>query len=376
MKKILAAAMAMVMALSLFTACSKNEDTVKIGILAPLTGNVSVYGIASKNGTVMGIDEINAKGGILGKQITTAIQDEKGDVAEAVTAYDKLVSDKIVALIGDVTSNPSVAVAERAAKDGMPMLTPTGTTADITKKGPNVFRTCFMDPFQGQVMATFAADNLKVKTAAIIVNNSDDYSKGLAKSFKETCEAKGIQVVIEEAYGATDKMFETQLTKINALNPDVLYVPDYYNTIALIATQARQIGFTGPMLGGDGWDGVLGVLTEDNKSVVDNCYFSNHYSPENTDERLANFRKSYQEKYGEEPNAFAALGYDSAYIMAMAIEKAGSTDKAAIVEALKGLEYDGITGHITFDDNGDPIKEAFITKLENGGATLAAKVSL
>lgn len=339
-----------------------NAATVKLGMIGPLTGDASIYGIAVKNGIELALEEINEKSTDFKFELEAL--DDKNDISEAVNAYNNLSSKDIYALLGAVTSKPSVAVAEIAAEEGMPMITPTGTTPAITTYGDNIFRVCFTDPLQGKTMATFAADNLKVKTAAIIYDTSNDYSQGLATSFEERATERGITIVAKEGYGADDKDFRTQLTKIQATNPDVLFVPDYYQKDALIAAQAKEIGLTVPMLGGDGWDGVLGVLDESNQKVVDNCYFSNHYSPVDTDETVTNFVVKYLEKYGEAPNSFAALGYDATYIMTNAIKESGTTHKDATIGMLQQTEYDGVTGHIVFDENGDPIKTVSIIKLD------------
>ena len=392
MKKVLAICMAGVMSFALLTACGSSstgttttaapttaaeaEGPIKIGVLAPLTGEVSVYGIAAKNGIVMATDEINANGGVLDRQIELVILDEKGDISEAVNAYNSLMNQGIVALLGDVTSKPCMAVAELAAEDNLPMITPTGTAAAITTYGPNIFRTCFIDPFQGTIMATYAADVLGAKTAAIVYNTSDDYSSGLAEAFVETAGEKEITIVAKEGYGADDKDFRTQLTKIQDLDPDVLFVPDYYGTDALIATQAREIGYDKPLLGGDGWDGILTVLDEANVSVVNNCFFASHYSPDDETPLVADFITGYEELYGETPNSFAALGYDTAYIMAEAIKNAESTDSAAIVAALQAAEMSCVTGDIKFAETGDPIKSVAIIKLTDGVASLDTKISV
>lgn len=353
---------------------TKSTDSIKFGLIGPLTGDASIYGIAVKNGIDLAIEEINAAGGVLDKKVEVEALDDKNDISEAVSAYNNLVSKQMVALLGTVTSKPSIAVAEIASEDRMPMLSPTGTAQAITTYGDNVFRVCFTDPFQGKTMAVFAAENLKVKNVAVIYDNSNDYSEGLAKSFIETVEAKGLTVVANESYGEADKDFRTQLTKIQAAQPEVLFMPDYYQKIALIATQAREIGFDKPLLGGDGWDGVLEVLDNSNKKVIDNSYFSNHYSVKDTEKVVADFVTNFKAKYNETPNAFAALAYDSAYIMTNAIKSAGSTDKEAIIKALKEMTFDGVTGHITFDENGDPIKSVSIIKLENGETSLDSKI--
>lgn len=395
MKKVLAVALAALVGASALAGCSSNNtsgntdenagannpaaesgDSIRVGIIGPLTGEVSVYGISATNGAKLALDEINANGGVLGKQIDYGtVLDEKGDVSEATNAYNRLVNEGIVALIGDITSKPTMAVAELAAEDNLPMITPSGTALEITTIGPNVFRTCFTDPFQGKIMATFAADNLKAKNVAIIYNSSDDYSTGLTKAFKEQAAEKGITIVAEEAYGAADKDFKAQLTKITETKPDAIFVPDYYTVVGLIATQAREVGFDGPMLGADGWDGVLGVMDAGNISVLDNCYFSNHYSPKDTDEKVANFVSSYQEKYGEMPTSFSALGYDTAYMLVQAMEEAGSTDSQAVIDALKNIEFNGITGSIHFDENNNPIKVVTVLKIVDGDTVVEDKVS-
>lgn len=378
-KKILTLSLAAVMAAGVFAGCSNaNADTIKIGGLAPLTGNVSVYGITSSNGTKLAFDEINKNGGILGKTVDFDLQDEKGEPNEAINAYNKLASSGIVALIGDVTSKPSLAVGDiiAAESDPTPMLTPTGTADAITKAGDSIFRVCFTDPTQGQIIAKFAVDNLKIKTVAILSNVSDEYSNGLAEAFTSVVKEAGVEIIANEGYGADDKDFKTQLTKIQGLNPDALFIPDYYNVVALVAQQAREVGYEGTLLGGDGWDGILGTLPEDKKTVVDNCYYASHFSTSDTTPVVANFVKSYQEKYNELPTSFSALGYDAAYIMKAAIEKAGSTDKAKIVEALKGVSVECVTGNITFDENGDPIKDVAIIKLSNGEASLETKITM
>ena len=348
-------------------------ETIKIGCLAPLTGEVSVYGIATSNGVQMAVDEINAAGGIGGKQIELITLDEKGDPTEAVNAYNNLLDQEVVAIIGDVTSKPCIAVAELAAVDNMPMLTATGTAAEITTIGPNIFRTCFMDPFQGQIMANFAADNLGASKVAVMYDTGSDYSQGLADSFQAQAEAKGMTVTAFEGYATADTDFTAILNKIIATEPDAIFVPDYYGDVSLVLNQARTAGYTGAMLGGDGWDGVLGVLPEDRMEVANNGYFSNHYSA--ADEAAAEFLAKYKELYDMDGNSFAALGYDSAYIMADAIERAGSTDAQAIIDALAATDIQCVTGHITFDENGDPIKDVAVTQFVDGEAVLAAKVT-
>lgn len=357
------------------TACAGGGgggNTIKIGGLAPLTGGVAVYGVAAANGAKLYIKELNAKGGVLGKQIDFIIEDEKGDPIEAVNAYNKLVNnDKVVAIIGDVTSKPAIAVAQKSVADNIPMISPTATAEDVTKGAPNMFRACFLDPFQGTTMAKYATERLGAKKAAVIYNTSDDYSTGLAESFKATAEAAGLQIVAYEGYGKDDVDFKAQLTNIAAQSPEVLFVPDYYNTVVLIAAQAKEIGANFTLLGADGWDGVLGVA--DDATALNGAYFSNHYSTEDTDPLVQGFLKNYKAEYGEDPNAFAALGYDAARILFDAIEKAGTTDKEKVIAALNATSIDGVTGHITFDENRNPIKSSAIIQIQDGKYTLADK---
>ncbi|HHV43005.1 MAG TPA: ABC transporter substrate-binding protein [Clostridiaceae bacterium] len=351
-------------------------DTIKIGGLAPLTGDVSIYGIAADNGAQLAMKEVNEKGGVLGKKIEYIVYDEKGDSVEATNAYNRLVNeDKIVALVGDVTSGPSITVAQRAALDNMPMITPTGTSADITEQGPNVFRACFIDDTQGELMATFIAKEMKLTKAALIYNISDNYSQGLADAFLGRCETEGVEIVANENYSSGDTDFKTQLTRILAAEPEVLYVPNYYNDNIMIVRQAKQVGLDVPFLGGDGWDGVLSenVIGED-KNDADGAYFTNHYAPDDPNEKLQNFLTAYRDAYGMEAISFAALGYDGAMMMAQAIEEAGSTDADAIINALKNIEYEGVTGNITFDENNNPIKPVTIILIKDGNYTLFSKM--
>ena len=350
-------------------------ETIKIGALGPLTGSVAIYGISATNGLKLAVDEINANGGILGKQIELNLLDEKGDSTEAVNAYNKLVDWGMVALIGDITSKPSVAVAEVAAQDGIPMITPTGTQLNITEAGSNIFRVCFTDPYQGEVLAKYTKDKLGAKTVAIISNNSSDYSDGVANAFAKEAEAQGIQVVAREGYSDGDKDFKAQLTKIAQQNPDVLFVPDYYEQDGLIAIQAREVGIKSVIVGPDGWDGVVKTVDPSSYAAIEDVFFANHYSTKDSSEKVQNFIKNYKEKYNDEPSAFSALSYDAAYILKAAIEKAGSTDKEAVAKAIKEIEFDGITGHLTFDEKNNPIKGITIIKIVNGDYTFDSVIS-
>jgi branched-chain amino acid transport system substrate-binding protein len=371
-KRFLAAALAAVMLAASATGCAQNSgaatgSTIKIGGLAPLTGSVSVYGIAANNGIKLAVDAANKAGGVLGKKIEYIAYDEKGDATEAVNAYNKLVqSDKVVALVGDVTSKPTIAVAQKAVKDGLPMITATGTSADITKAGSNIFRACFIDPFQGQLMADYAAKKLNAKTAAIIYDNGDDYSTGVADAFEAEAKAAGLTITDKAGYQTGSVDFKSQLTKIKAGNPDVIMVPVYYSDVALIAVQAKEVGITSALLGADGWDGTLEKIDKSNLDAVKNSFFCSQYSAESTDPKLQQFLKDYKAAYNIDANMFAVLGYDAMGMMISAISKAGSTDSDKITAAMKALNYAGLTGNTTFDENRNPVREAVITTIADG----------
>ena len=380
MKKILTSLLGASM---LFVACgepktekaSGEAETIKIGALGPLTGPLAIYGVSATNGLKLAIDEINANGGILGKQVELNLLDEKGDSTEAVNAYNKLVDWGMVALVGDITSKPSVAVAEVAAQDGIPMITPTGTQLNITEAGSNIFRVCFTDPYQGEVLAKFAKESLKAKTAAVVVNNSSDYSDGVANAFIAEAEKQGIEVVAKEGYSDGDKDFKAQLTKIAQKNPDILFVPDYYEQDGLIAIQAKEVGLNSTILGPDGWDGVAKTVDKSSYSAIENVYFANHYSVKDSNEKIQNFITNYKAKYNDEPSAFSALSYDAAYILKAAIEKNGSVDKESLAKAIKEIEFAGITGNLKYDEKNNPVKGVTMIKIVNGDYTFDSVVS-
>lgn len=366
-------------AMMLIGGCGKSgevakPETIKIGGMAPLTGALAIYGVTTTNGAELAVKEINENGGVLGKKIEYVMLDTKGDSTEAVMAYNKLVDEKVAGIIGAVTSKPTLAVAEVAVQDNMPLITPTGTQVDITEVGPNIFRVCFTNPYQGKVLAITSKERLGADTVAVILNNSSDYSDGIAKAFIEESEKLGMKVMGVEGYSDGDKDFRPQLTKLAAMNPDVILIPEYYEQAALIATQAREVGVKSIFVGSDGWDGIAKTLDQSAYAAIENSYFTNHFSMEDQSEKIQDFLKDYREAYKEDPSAFSALGYDAVYMMKSAIEKAGSTDKQKVVDALKGIEYDGVTGYLTFDDHNNPIKAVTVLKIENGKYVFDSKV--
>ncbi|MDY2770408.1 MAG: ABC transporter substrate-binding protein [Eubacteriales bacterium] len=360
------------LALMLAFGAAASAESVKVGLIAPLTGEVAVYGNAVKEAVQLYIDDFNAADHPF--DINLIIYDDKGDPTEAMNAYNKLVyQDDIAVLLGPVTSSPTFGVAEASVDDGIPALTPTATHPDVTTYGNNFFRACFEDPFQGGSMAKFASSELKATTAAIIYNNADTYSIGLRDAFMKTAEEVGLTVTTTEAYGASDIDFRAQLTNIIKTNPDVLFIPYYYNVTYMICSQARELGYTGTFLGVDGTDGVLAIEGAD-VSVFDGMYFANHYSADSDSPVTQAFIKEYTDKYGATPNALAALGYDGAMIVCDALERVnndgvkidGESSYEAIIEALRATEVDGVTGHITFDENNNPIKTLSIIQIKDG----------
>lgn len=346
---------------------TETGDEIIIGGLAPLTGDVSQYGVAVNNGVLLAVEDINAAGGVLGKQIKYIVEDEQGDPTQAINAYTKLYqSDNIIALVGDVTTKPTIAVAQKVAQDGLPMISASATGEDVTLAGENIFRACFIDPYQGELMAHYAFEKLGSKTAAILYDSGDDYSTGVAESFEQTAKELGMEVQNNEGYPPGTVDFNAQLTKIGESNPDVIMVPAYYEDVSKILVQARKLGIKSKFVGPDGWDGVLQKVEESSMDVLEDTYYCSQYSRQSEDENLQNFIKRYNEVYGIEENMFAVLGYDSMRMMAKAIENAGSTDSDAIIEAMKTLDYSGLTGTTKFDENRNPVREAYITTFENG----------
>lgn len=354
---------------------AQESSVILLGGIGPTTGAAAMYGNSAFNGANLAVDEINAKGGVLGKQIKLEIMDDKNEAVDAVSAFNKLSEEGMVGLIGAVTSKPSDAVAQAAVEGGLPVITPTGTAQSITTYGENIFRAPFIDPYQGVVMAQYAKDELKVTKVAVIKNTSSDYSDGLATAFVEKAKELGLEVVAEEAYGESDVDFKSQLTKIAQAAPEALFIPDYYQKIALIAPQARQAGLTAKLIGGDGWDGIIQSINPDDLGSVEGAYFANTFALDDPDEKVQAFINGYSAKYKENPQSFSALGYDAVYLMANAIEKAGELDSAKIVEAIKTTDYTGVTGQFKFDENRNPIKSVFMTTIKDGKYKLEKKFS-
>lgn len=380
-KKLLTGILASTMAMSLLAGCgaSKNsadDNILKIGAIGPLSGAASTYGLSVKDGATLLETEINEAGGINGKQIKFVFEDDQADPNSAMQAFNKLVDDEnVCAILGGVTSGATLAIAPNATSKGIPMITPTGTEPTITNIGGEyMFRGCFVDSFQGEVLAKYASQDLGKKTAAVLYNSSSDYSKGIADSFKTKFEAAGGQVSQFLTYSSDKETdFKAQLTKIKGDAPDILVLPDYYNIVGLIAKQARGMGIESQFLGGDGWESE--DLSKIGGDAVNGALYINHYYSADKDELVKNFVDSYKKTYNKEPDAFAALSYDTAKILVKAIEKANSTDGAAIRDALAGMEITSVTGDIKFGSDRSAIKSAAIIKIDGENKVLAAKVN-
>lgn len=360
----------------------KKADTIKVGANLEMTGGSASYGISSKNAIELAFKEINEKGGINGKQLELVVADNKSEAAEATNAMQKLVSqDNVVAVIGPNLSSSVIAASaiNNSAKvlDIAPMATNPYVTVDQASGKTKDFnyRTCFIDPFQGTVMAKFATAELGVGNAAVLIDNSSDYAKGLAQFFKENFVKEGGAVTAEESYLQKDTDFKATLTKIKATNPDFLYVPGYYQEVGLIVKQARELGMNMPIAGGDGWDSAK-MPEIAGAAALNNTYFSSLYSPEDSSDINKNFVAAYEKAYGQKPDVFAALSYDSALLVAEAIKNASSTEPAKISEAMAKINgFSGVSGSVTFDDKHNPVKSAVILEYKDGAQSLKTKIN-
>lgn len=377
-KKLFCGVISLTLGLSLLSGCSSNsedEKVIKIGAIGPLTGKASTYGQSVKNGAELLQEEINKSGGINGKEIRFIFEDDQADPTPSIQAFNKLAdNDKVVAILGPVTSGATTAVAPNATSKKIPLITPTATEPNITNKGGEyVFRGCFIDSFQGEILAKYAKESLNKKTAAVLYNAGSDYSKGIAETFKKDFESKGGQVTEYLSYNDGDTDFNAQLTKIKSTNPDVLVLPDYYNVVGLIAKQARATGITSQFLGGDGWESE--ELYSIGGEAVNGALYINHYYSGDTDENVKKFVDAYKAKFNKDPDAFAALGYDTAKVLVKAIEKSGDLSADKIKESLASMELDSVTGHIKFNEERSAVKSASIIKVDSENKTLVDKVN-
>ncbi len=335
---------------------------IKIGEYASLNGDTATFGQSSHAGTKLAFDEINRNGGLLGRQIELVTEDDRSEASEAVTAVQKLISqNNVVAILGEVASKRSLAGAGICQKSQIPMLSPSSTNPAVTQVGDYIFRICFTDDFQGLVGAQFAQKK-GWKKVAIFTDVANDYSKGLTKAFKDVFPKN--EIVAEESYRAGDNDFKSQLAKLKSAAPDAVYMPGYYTDVGKALRQARQLEFNVPFFGGDGWDSPETLALG---AVADGCFYTDHYSPEDTRPEAVAFAKLYQEKYGTAPDAMAVLGYDSARVLADAIKRAGKSDPKSIRDALAATkDFPGASGSITIDANRNALKPIVVLELRGG----------
>ncbi len=366
-----------VLAMVALPACGGGgSKTLKIAILAPLSGDVATFGQSTRDGALLAIEEWNAKGGVLGMQIEPIVEDSQCNAEAAVSAANKVIDqDGVKFIIGEVCSSASIPISEVAMAKGVLQISPTSTNPQVTvdENGNTkslIFRACFIDPFQGEVAAKFALEELGATTAAVLLDQGNDYVRGLAEFFRDSFEAGGGKVVVWETYTSDDSDFSAILTKVKDANPDVLYLPDYYSTVNLQAAQAREMGITSTLMGGDGWDSA-----DLDREATDGGFHTNHYSSDDPRPVVQEWVKKYQEKYGSPPDALATLAYDAAYMLLQGIEEAGKADPAAVAKAMEGLEYDVVSGQSHFDEFHNPVKPAVILEIKDGKTVYRATVS-
>lgn len=386
MNKKLSLLIVSILSLSILSGCSPaataaKSDKIKVGLDYELSGNVATYGQSLTAGIEMAFEEINNNGGVLGKQLEEVKVDNKSDNTESANVATRLATrDKVVAILGAATSGNTKAASPAAMQNKVPIISGSATADDVTvdsngKVRDFVFKTSFSDSFQGVMMSNFAYNDLKVKKAAMLIDTTSDYSKGLAKNFKENYSKLGGSVVDEEAYQAKDTDFKAVLTKIKGQNPEVLFVPGYYEEVGLIVRQARELGLNVPVLGGDGYESPK--LTElAGKDALNNVYYTSHYSSKDNSQNVVKFIDAFKKKYGKEPDAFNALGYDLGYFFADALKRAGTVDSLKLKDALAATkDFKGVTGTFSMDKNHNPVKSVTVIQMKNGEPTFLKKLN-
>lgn len=353
----------------LLSACAKkggSGDTIPVGEYASLTGLTASFGTASHNGITLVMEKVNAGGGVFGKKINLITEDDQSKPGEAATAARKLISrDGVVAMLGEIASSRSLEAGPIAQQSKIPMITPGSTNLRVTQVGDYIFRVCFIDPFQGEVMAKFALDSLHTTKVAVLTDVRQDYSVGLAASFKDYFTKHGGTIIAEQSYSSGDQDFKAQLTSIKATNPEAIFVPGYYNEVGLIARQSRELGINVPLLGGDGWDSP--TLTQIGGPAIEGDYFSNHFSTDDTSPIVQGFVKDYSARFNKQPDAMAALGYDAAGVLLDAMKRAGGTDNQKLRDAIAATKnYQGVTGTITINEQRNATKSAKVLTIKDG----------
>ena len=374
-RKFLQAGTMTFLAVALHSGCKDREgtagggtagNTIPVGEFASLTGKEAAFGQSSHKGTLLAVEEINKAGGVLGKELKLITEDTQSKPGESTTSVRKLISrDDVVAVLGEVASGRSLEGASVCQPAKIPMISPSSTNPEVTENKDYIFRVCFDDKFQGKLLAKYGSEDLKAKKVAVLADSTTPYSLGLAKYFKETFEGSGGEIVVDQRYTGGDKDFRAQLTAIRAANPDAIFVPGYYTDVGLIVSQARQLGINIPIFGGDGWEAPQ--LLEIGGKALEGTYYSTHFFYDSSEPEVQEFVKKYRERFNETPDAMAALGYDSARVLADAIKRAGSTDPAKIRDALAATkDFPGATGNTTIDENRNASKPAVIITVEDG----------
>jgi branched-chain amino acid transport system substrate-binding protein len=352
--------------LSLAASVANGQGTIKVGEFASMTGKEATYGQASHKGTLLAVEEVNAAGGVLGQKLELILEDNQSKAGESGTIVKKFISrDKVIAVLGEVASNRSLEAAPICQNAKIPMITPSSTSPEVTAKGNYIFRVCFIDPFQGTVMAKFAKNSLKLRKVGLLTSVSSAYSVGLAKYFRERFTADGGTVVLEQKFAEGDKDFRAQLTAIRAAGVEGVFIPGYYAEAALICRQARDLGLNIPLFGADGWESP--ELVQIGGGAVEGTYFATHYSPENKDPVVARFNTRFRERWGNVSDTLTGLGYDSVMMLVDAIKRAGTTDGPKLRDALAATKnFKGVTGTITLDAQRNPTKSAVVLLVKNG----------
>ncbi len=350
-------------------------DTILIGEVGSLTGSEATFGISARNGIEMALNEANASGGVRGKKLGVRVYDSQGKPEEAAQATTRLIAqDKVVLIIGEAASSVSMAMAEKAQAAGVPQITYTSTAPEVTQKGDYIFRVCFIDPFQGLVMAKFSRENLKLSQVSVLTDNKSAYSIGLAKVFTEEFQKMGGKIAADESYSKGDTDFRAQLTALKQAKPEAVFVPGYYTDVGLIARQARELGLQVPLLGGDGWES--DKLFELGGSALNGSYFSSHYALDNPDPLLKEFAERYQKLYGGLPDSVAALAYDATKLAVDAMKRAPDLSGKALRDAIAATkDFPGVAGKITINAQRDAVKQAVVLKVEDGKTKFVTTVT-
>lgn len=342
------------------------DEAILLGEVGSLTGSEAAFGISTRDGIALAIDEANEAGGVKGKKLAVRVYDDQSKPEEAASAATRLITqDKVLVILGEVASSNSLAMAPKAQEAKVPMISPSSTNPKVTEVGDYIFRVCFIDPFQGYVMAKYAHDELKFKDVAILTDKKSAYSEGLTDVFKRKFAEMGGKIVGVESYAKGDTDFRAQLTNIKKLKPQGLYVPGYYQDVAVIAEQAKELGLKVTMMGGDGWDSAK--LFELGGSAVEGSYVSNHYSADDPSPRVQEFIKKYEAKYKTTPDSLAALGYDAARVAIEAMKRAPELTGPAIREQIATTkDFPGVAGTITLDEHRNPVKPAVVLEVKDG----------